>query len=309
MALERERECEKNSEKDFLCQIEQDLNFSLPTTLKKVLIDLGYNCKLAWQNFTEQDIIDIETEAREYLSKSDPSLKDFKIFSGQRKILMSLSQKVTMIKCDGGTQLKTQSKTQSKKNQLNNSVSNPVNLQEEKIIVRKQIEKWLIGTTEKTAIYQKVAEKVGEIDISTSLSTNANYICIAHVKCVICGNKTKIVKTINDRKWIPSNFYKHFKTHVPASVSDNRADNVESSGPSEGPSVNNLRKGETSGESEGETRQKIRKTDQTPRQTPSLDKYITISRPSSRPSDSRASSRVSDSDSDESSALDPAPDF
>jgi hypothetical protein len=48
---------------DFLFDTEHKLQFTLPKVLKNVLDRLRYNTKLAWENFNEQDLNEIEREA------------------------------------------------------------------------------------------------------------------------------------------------------------------------------------------------------------------------------------------------------
>lgn len=145
-----------NTPMDFFSEMEQDLQVNLPVKLKEVLNNLGYNNKVAWKNFNPQDFEEIEREARDFLSQSDKSLENFKIFSGQRKVLLGISSREKNVK----------------------SNENRPQLEEERKCLTKKITNWLSTTTENTEFRDLVMSKIHTLQITTSLSCNENYACM-----------------------------------------------------------------------------------------------------------------------------------
>lgn len=75
---------------------------------------------------------------------------------------------------------------------------------------KKKFKEWIINVSRGSTLKPDL-EKLA---VKSSLSCNENYICCASIMCCICGVNFKIQKSATKKKWILSNFYKHYKSHL-----------------------------------------------------------------------------------------------
>lgn len=239
----------KIDNEDFL-EAEAFLGFKIPPDLKKMLSVNGYSALSIIADITEQELTEIQLFAREKLPKIineneyedyyGPLFKNFPeeytIMSGHKKILNKLKNYYekkcsgALVPCSKSTETRSSSRTESLKSVSDHSCeqnmgarsrsrsplcqTKTIDFSTENAIVGKTLKSWIRNCCNDHQ-WEYFENRIDEVLVSCTFdSTN-------EIKCQVvcfCGTMIKLYRAANkphqQKRWIYSNFHKHFKCHL-----------------------------------------------------------------------------------------------